>query len=139
MQLRIEVPNERERLGELLTAIDSALIEHRIAPEVRNDLQLIAEEVVCNAMDYGLDEDMRGPQHLIVVDIARQENHLHVEFRDTGKPFDPLSQPVPELEECILDRPLGGLGVHLIRAIAEAVSYERDEPYNILRVVLRAA
>ena len=139
MQLRIEVPNERERLGELLTAIDSALIEHRIAPEVRNDLQLIAEEVVCNAMDYGLDEDMRGPQHLIVVDIARQENRLHVEFRDTGKPFDPLSQPVPELEACILDRPLGGLGVHLIRAIAEAVSYERDEPYNILRVVLRAA
>lgn len=139
MQLRIEVPNERERLGELLMAIDSALIEHRIAPEVRNDLQLIAEEVVCNAMDYGLDEDMRGPQHLIVVDIARQENHLHVEFRDTGKPFDPLSQPVPELEACILDRPLGGLGVHLIRGIAEAVSYERDEPYNILRVVLRAA
>ena len=139
MQLRIEVPNERERLGELLTAIDSALIEHRIAPEVRNDLQLIAEEVVCNAMDYGLDEDARGPQHLIVVDIARQENRLHVEFRDTGKPFDPLSQPVPELEACILDRPLGGLGVHLIREIAEAVSYERDEPYNILRVVLRAA
>ena len=95
MQLRIEVPNVRERLGELLTAIDSALIEHSIAPEVRNDLQLIAEEVVCNAMDYGLDEDTRGPQHLIVVDIARQDNHLHVEFRDTGKPFDPLSQPVP--------------------------------------------
>jgi anti-sigma regulatory factor (Ser/Thr protein kinase) len=139
MQLRIEVPNERERLGELLTAIDSALIEHRIAPEVRDDMQLIAEEVVCNAMDYGLDEDMRGPQHLIVVDIARQGSRLHVEFRDTGKPFDPLAQPLPDLEACILDRPLGGLGLHLIREIAEAVSYERDEPYNILRVVLRAA
>jgi serine/threonine-protein kinase RsbW len=139
MQLRIEVPNERERLGELLTAIDRALIENSIAPEVRDDLQLIAEEVVCNAMDYGLDGDMRGPQHQIVVDIARRGNRLHVEFRDTGKPFDPLSQPVPELEACILDRPLGGLGVHLIREIAEAVSYERDEPYNVLRVVLRAA
>ncbi|MBF6025339.1 ATP-binding protein [Lysobacter niastensis] len=139
MQLRIEVPHQREHLGELLTAIDRALAEHRVAPEVRDDMQLIAEEVVCNAMDHGVEEASRDGQKQIVVDIARHGNRLHVEFRDTGKPFDPLSQPMPDLEACILDRPIGGLGVHLIREIAEAVSYERDEPYNVLRVVLRAA
>ncbi|HEX5664979.1 MULTISPECIES: ATP-binding protein [unclassified Lysobacter] len=138
MRLKISVPNRREHLGELLDAIDRALAEHAIAANARGDLRLIVEEVASNAMDHGLDAGERGPQQQILVDIARSGARLLVEFRDTGRPFDPLSAPKPDLDAGTLDRRIGGLGVHLVRSLAESVSYTREEPYNILRVVLPA-
>ena len=136
MRFRMEVPNERGRLRDLLAAIDHALAENAISVEIRDDLRLITEEVVCNAMEHGK-ADVEGGQHQISVDIARHDDGLHIEFRDTGKPFDPLAQPSPAIDDDILDRPIGGLGVHLVREIAKSVSYTRVEPHNILRVVLR--
>jgi serine/threonine-protein kinase RsbW len=138
MHWRIEVPNERARLPALLDAIERALSDQGIEPAVRLDLRLIAEEVVSNAMDYG-GSPPSEPQHQIVVDIRRVGEQLHVEFRDSGQPFDPLGLPPPDLESDVLDRPVGGLGVHLVRQIAESVSYSREEPFNIVRVALRAS
>jgi len=136
MHWRIEVPNQRDRLGALLDAIEQALVAHGIEASVREDLRLIAEEVVSNAMDYG--GCPPDPQHQIVVDIRRHEDRLHVQFQDSGRPFDPVAHAPPDLDADLLDRPVGGLGVHLVLQIAESVSYVREEPYNILRVVLRA-
>lgn len=137
MRFRIEIPNERARLRDLLAAIDDALTENAVRAEIRDDLRLITEEVVSNAMDHGAAHDGDAEQHQISVDIARHDDDLHVEFRDTGKPFDPLAHPPPALDDDILDRPIGGLGVHLVRELAKSVSYTRVEPHNILHVVLR--
>ena len=138
MRFRIEVPNERAHLPDLLAAIDRVLAENAVSADIRDDLRLITEEVVSNAMDHGKTDDGNGAeQHRISVDIARHDDGLHIEFRDTGRPFDPLAQPPPAIDDDILDRPIGGLGVHLIREIAKSVSYTRVEPHNILRVVLR--
>lgn len=137
MQLHIEMPGECEHLSDLLGAIDRALARHQLAPELREDLRLIAEEVVCNALEHGLRE-MPGQARQIVFDLIRCGDDLQVEFRDTGKPFDPLAQPPPDLDADILDRPIGGLGLHLVRELAETVSYRREEPYNVLCIVLRA-
>ncbi|MFC3814487.1 ATP-binding protein [Lysobacter sp. GCM10012299] len=139
MRLRLQIPCERTQLGLLLDSIEQSLLEHGIARELRDDMRLIAEEVVSNAIDYGDDdgEDGEPTPRRIAVDIARDDDGLHVEFRDNGKPFDPLDQEPPELDADILDRPIGGLGVHLVRELARSVRYVREEPYNVLHVVLR--
>lgn len=138
MQLHIEMPSQCEHPGDLLEAIDRALAGQQLAPEVRDDLRLITEEVVCNALEHGL-HGTHGEAWQIVFDLTRCGDTLQVEFRDTGKPFDPLAQPPPDLDADILDRPIGGLGLHLVRELAETISYRREEPYNVLRIVLRAA
>lgn len=138
MRLRLQIPCERTQLGLLLDSIEQSLLEHGIARELRDDMRLIAEEVVSNAIDYGdEDDDGEATPRRIAVDIARDDDGLHVEFRDNGKPFDPLDQEPPELDADILDRPIGGLGVHLVRELARSVRYVREEPYNVLHVVLR--
>ena len=140
MRFRIEIPNERAHLRDLLSAIDRVLAENAVSADIRDDLRLITEEVACNAMEHGKTDDVGGTgQHQISVDIARHDDGLHIEFRDNGKPFDPLTQPPPAIDEHILHRPIGGLGLHLVREIAKSVSYTRVEPHNILRVVLRTS
>jgi serine/threonine-protein kinase RsbW len=136
MRLRLQIPCERTQLGLLLDSIEQSLLEHGIARELRDDMRLIAEEVVCNAIEHG-DDGGEHAQRRIAVDIARDDDGLHVEFRDNGKPFDPLDHEPPELDADILDRPVGGLGVHLVRELARSVRYVREEPYNVLHVVLR--
>ena len=138
MRLRIQIPCERAQLAPLLGRIDEALRAHAVDGGVRHDLRLIAEEVVCNAIEHGDHPDPREQPRQLVVDVARHDDGLHVEFRDDGRPFDPLSHDVPDLDAPLHERPIGGLGVHLVRELAQRVEYERIEPYNVLRVVLRA-
>ncbi|UNK48018.1 ATP-binding protein [Lysobacter sp. S4-A87] len=140
MRLRLQIPCERTQLGLLLDSIEQSLLEHGIARELRDDMRLIAEEVVSNAINHGDNgggADGEPTPRRIAVDIARDDDGLHVEFRDNGKPFDPLDQEPPDLDADIVDRPVGGLGVHLVRELARSVRYVREEPYNVLHVVLR--
>ena len=133
MDIGLSVPAERERLDDLTVAIAAVMERHAIAQPVIDDVVLIAEEVVCNAADYGFDA---GQEREIVVAIRAAEAALHLQFRDNGRPFDPLAQPAPDLDADIDERPVGGLGVHLVRQLARRVDYVRDGAYNVLDVTL---
>lgn len=134
MRLRFAVPNRHERLREFADAIDAALLAHEVDRALREDVRLIAEEVACNTIDHGYDAGRHGE---LVVEIGRRPGALELEFRDDGRPFDPLAAPPPELHADIDERPVGGLGLHLVRELAQSLSYMREEPYNVLRVTLR--
>lgn len=58
-----------------------------------------------------------------------------LEIADSGSPFDVLSLPVPDITLDIMDRPIGGLGIHFIRTLTSSVSYRRENNRNILRMV----
>lgn len=133
LHLRIAIPNRRERLRELADTIDAALLAHGVDRALRDDVRLIAEEVACNTVGHGYD----GGRGEMVVEIYRRPGALALEFRDDGRPFDPLSAPPPALHADIGERPIGGLGLHLVRELAHGLSYAREEPYNVLRVTLR--
>ena len=134
MRLRIAIPNRHERLREFADEIDAALLAQDVDRAVRADVRLIAEEVSCNAVNHGYDAGAHGE---VIVEIGRLPGLLELEFRDDGRPFDPLAAPPPALDADIDERPVGGLGLHLVRALAQSLSYAREEPYNVLRVTLR--
>ena len=62
---------------------------------------------------------------------------LGIEFRDFGRPFDPLQAPPPDLDRPAGERPIGGLGIHLVRSLTDRVEYRRLGGANLLRVERR--
>ena len=48
--------------------------------------------------------------------------------------FDPLAEPSPDLEAPLEERPLGGLGLTLVRALVQEAHYVRDGSTNVLRL-----
>jgi len=136
MLIRLIVPGEIARVEDLNTSLEAVLTRHGIDPGVRADVRLIVEELASNAIEYGGDGAEVG-QHELSVDISLDRDLLTLRFRDQGAPFDPLSAQTPDLEADILDRPIGGLGLYLIRQIAESMHYERIDDCNLLRVSLR--
>ena len=59
-----------------------------------------------------------------------------MEFIDDGLAFNPMSAPAPDLDAEIHERPIGGLGVHLVRELAQRIDYTRTRGRNILKVIL---
>jgi serine/threonine-protein kinase RsbW len=144
MLIRLIVPGEHARVEDLNTSLEAVLTRHGIDAGVRGDVRLIVEELASNAIAYGgvdggsIDGNGMG-QHELSVNIAIAGDLLTLEFRDEGAPFDPLSAALPDLEADIMDRPIGGLGLYLIRQIAEETHYRRVDDANLLRVSLRIA
>ena len=133
MQIRLRAPQDRELLPSLFAAIDEALARAGTTRGTAHDVLLISEEVVCNAIDHGRPP---GSAHEVTLEIDIDEERITLQFRDDGAPFDPFEHPPPDLECCIEERRIGGLGVHLVRTLADEISYVRETRHNVLRVVL---
>ena len=73
---------------------------------------LVIEELVTNCIKYGYDDTR---EHIIEIVLELSPQGLLITVVDDGHPFNPLDRPEPDLTIPIEDRPLGGLGIHLLQ------------------------
>jgi sigma-B regulation protein RsbU (phosphoserine phosphatase) len=100
------------------------------APARLHDVELVAEEWLTNVIRAAGND----PACRISVDLTLGETLFAVTFRDTGPAFNPLQAAAPDLDAPIADRPIGGLGIHLVQQIADDCEYARVDDCNVLRV-----
>ena len=65
------------------------------------------------------------------------EDRLDFTLTDSGVPFDPTVASMPDLTLDASERPVGGLGIYLVRSIMDSVSYERVDGKNVLSMIKR--
>jgi anti-sigma regulatory factor (Ser/Thr protein kinase) len=127
--LHLELVNDFAALGPASGQVRDFLCECR-APDAACFLaDLVIEELVTNTIKYGYDQAGAHPIH---VNVKFHDGHLCIEVRDKGHPFDPLAQEAPDLSLSADDRPIGGLGIHLVRQMTDDVRYERRGEENIV-------
>lgn len=118
-------------LGPGLAALEDALRAAGLPDEPVLELRLVAEELLVNVADYGHDD---RAEHWVRVELEREGDEVRLRFEDDGRPFDPLAAPAPDLEGPVEERPVGGLGVHLVRSLVDRAEYARVEGHNVLTV-----
>ena len=59
---------------------------------------------------------------------------LTARIEDDARAFDPRAAPEPNIDSVIEQRPIGGLGVHIVRTVMDRVAYERRNGRNHLTV-----
>lgn len=94
-------------------------------------LNLVLEEAFTNIVNYGLE---KGSGQDVVFDFENQPSKIVITIADEGKAFDPTRREEPDTALPAEERPIGGLGIFLIRKMMDKVSYERKEGKNILRL-----
>lgn len=92
-------------------------------------INLVLDELVSNIIKYGYDDQQ---EHQILVKIAIDGDLLTISVDDDGKPFNPLEAPAPDLDLAIEERPIGGLGLFLVKSIVDTLEYRRERDHNIL-------
>ena len=94
------------------------------------------EELGINILTHGGKGKERRPEIEIV--LTSEDHALTIEVLDDGHPFDPLQDsPNPDLTATIEGRPIGGLGIHLVRNLMDDLHYQRDAGKNRLTLVAR--
>jgi anti-sigma regulatory factor (Ser/Thr protein kinase) len=92
---------------------------------------IVVEEAFVNICSYAYPEGSGE----VALACGADEEAFVLEVADTGAPFDLLSLPEPDTTLALMDREIGGLGVHFIRKLPDRVSYCRENGQNILRMV----
>ncbi len=99
----------------------------------RFGLQLALEEAFVNICNHAYPQG-EGDAYI----TCRHDGTVFVlEIADQGQPFDVLSLPDPDLTLDVMEREIGGLGIHFIRTLSDSVSYRRENGRNILRMEFR--
>ncbi len=72
---------------------------------------------------------------MIEIVISLAGNRLGVTITDDGRPFNPFEGAPPDTDLSVDDRPIGGLGVHLVQNVMDEVTYERHGTKNVVILV----
>ena len=106
-------------------------------PEARTDeLDLLIEEIFMNVCRHAYPDGKEGVVTLTYSIPAPGE--LRVEIADQGPEFNPLTAPPPDLTSNLESRPVGGLGIVLLKTLAPSLTYRRGSDWNHLTFCLSA-
>jgi anti-sigma regulatory factor (Ser/Thr protein kinase) len=87
--------------------------------EMTADLVQAVDELVCNIVDHGY----AGRPGEIEVAFVATPDEIGFRIRDDAPTFDPTGVPEPPLDEPLARRRLGGMGVHLARALTDGFAH----------------
>jgi serine/threonine-protein kinase RsbW len=127
--LILHVQNRIEALSPATAAAEKWLAQHEASPEAGFLVILAIDELVTNCIKYGYDDKNA---HTIEISLSIVDHAVTMVVVDDGHPFDPLKAPKPDLSLRIEDRPIGGLGLHLLRELSDTIAYERRDGTNRL-------
>lgn len=129
-------------------ALDALCKDLGLTNDQRADLHVVLDEMCANVIAYAYPDGHSGTMHLRLchrLADARQDGGAAVEITvsDQGIPFDPLSADPPWMPDTdpsssIDERPIGGLGIHLIRQLTDEQRYSRSETHGNQLTVIKS-
>ena len=122
-----------ESLHPLMEAVLNCARRQNFAPGRLGELELVLEEVLVNIIRYAY--PAADGEIEIACELVGEED-LRISVMDTGVPFNPLEKSDPDLDAAIEDRPIGGLGIYLVRQLANEVHYRREGEKNVLTLAM---
>ncbi len=132
--LHLNLESQRTSLSQLQEEVERFGTAQDWPYPVLFQIQLVLEELACNVIDHGYGE----AGHEFQISISSTPNDIIVQVTDGAKPYNPLEDtPEADVESALEDRAVGGMGVHLVREMADELHYSRDNGRNRLRFVKR--
>ena len=84
------------------------------------------DEIASNVVNYS------GATAFDVAAAVAGGSAARLTVSDNGRPYDPLAHAEPDTTLSAADRPIGGLGILIVKKMADSVFYRRENGRNIL-------
>lgn len=131
----ITVPASMEQLEEVLENIEQYLIREGCKEDDKRVILISAEELFTNIASYAYPDPAEPGVIQADCYVQKLENgkkRVTLRFLDQGIPYNPLAKKDPDLTLSIDQRPVGGLGIYMVKQFMDQVEYQYDEGFNIL-------
>lgn len=129
MEKTLILTNNVSEIDKLALFVEELGSELNLPHDLVFNLNLVLEEAVSNVILYAYPKDQTKEIYLLAKKI--DDNLLFI-LTDTGKEFDPTQMPNADITLEAEERPIGGLGIYLIRQIMNTVEYNRINGKNVL-------
>ena len=131
-QLDLTLRNQATDIAQAQDQLEQFATAHQIPDRKLHEVQLALEEHLTNLLHYGYDDH---GEHHIQIEARLTDTELRIQVRDDGRAFNPLAHPAPDLSLPLDQRPIGGLGIHMIRKSLDGLEYRRADGKNILGMI----
>ncbi len=128
-RISLVLKNNLAELERLAAEVSAWCGRQALSEEVDYQVNLVLDEVVSNVIRHGY-RDKR--QHEIRVDLDFLDGELTIQVEDDGVHFSPLQVSPPDISKPINERPVGGLGIYMVRQIMDSLDYRRENGRNSL-------
>ena len=132
MEKTLTLPNNLGAVDKVTAMVEEVGELVRLSPGEVSRLTLALEEAVVNVVSYAYPKDARETFTLYV---KATDTDLVFTLVDHGSPFDPTVVPDPDVTADAFERPIGGLGIMIVKKCMSSVIYERDENENRLLMI----
>ena len=132
----LTVPGTSHGVQAALDALAALTTAHGISKAVSWPVEVSLDEVLANVVEHAFEgREEAGTVDLeLRLDLGVEPPLCEMMVVDDGPEFDPLSAAQPDPSLGIEERPIGGLGLALVRRLMDEVQYERRDGKNRLRL-----
>ena len=125
----VQINNQRNQIDTVRKLFDDYSKENKLTEKTSHDIQMALDELLTNIVSYGYEDT---DEHWIDVHFGVDDGVLKVEIVDDSKPYNILERDDPDISLSMEDKPIGGLGVFLIKKLMSNVDYYTKEGKNHL-------
>jgi len=137
---RMTIGPDRGAVARVTAALAEFADAHALPADVRRSVNVALDELLSNIVAYGFVGRERGGGEITVA-VELQADRVSVTLTDDGRPFDPFTaaSAAPDPALPVEERPVGGLGIQLVRRMMDEVGYERRADRNVVVLAKRLA
>ncbi len=129
---QIKVKADTAELDNVLSFADTILEELGCSVKSQMQIDIAIEEIFVNIAHYAY-PGAEG-EAVIYVEPGEGSSSVTITFEDEGIPYDPLKNEDPDITLSADDRPIGGLGIFMVKKSMDEVSYEYKDGKNRLTI-----
>lgn len=129
---QLKVKADVSLLDQVLSFTDAVLEEAGCSSKAKIQIDVAVEELFVNIAHYAYPSG--DGEAVIYVDANASSKEVQITFEDEGIPYDPLKNEDPDITLSVEDRPIGGLGIFMVKKSMDDVSYEYSDGKNRLTI-----
>ena len=129
---QLTLQNDVHQVPQLNAFVKQIMERLHIESSLAKKLQLAVEEAVVNVMEYAYPQGVKGD---ILLHVTSDGQTLKFVISDHGVAFDPTMKEKADTTLSVEDRPIGGLGILLVREMMDCINYIRTDGMNVLTLM----
>lgn len=121
-----------ENIASVTEFVDELLEELECSVKIQTSIDIAIDELFGNIVHYAYKPNIGDVT--ILTEVIDEPLAVIITFIDKGIPYNPLTEPDPDITLSADERKVGGLGIYMVKKMMDSISYEHKDGKNILRI-----
>ena len=121
-----------ENIDTVIAFVDEQLEEYGCGMKEQMAIDVAVDELFANIAHYAYNPETGYAT--VRIDVIKEPLSVEITFIDNGIPYDPLAKIDPDTSLSVEDRPIGGMGIFIVKKSMDLVNYEYKDGKNVLTI-----